>query len=204
MAGFDPFEDDGYEEDQAPDEAPAPRKTGKRTTTTPRSPQSKTGDEARGPEATITKKETKPVAETDNDDFHPITLSWKGHTGYDAPLFAVKFKTLEDAAVFLGLDPADYTVQQDLLKAVFAASQKAGAYFISQAPTKTPGENKSGDRYGPPQGATEHPQGKKEFCQHGEMTYKSGVSGPRAKNPGKPYQMFVCGSNVEGCKPKNA
>jgi len=178
MAGFDPFEDDGYEEDQAPDEAPTPRKTGKRTTT-------------------ITKKETKPVAENNNEN-GGLSITLKGGSGFEAPWVVLHPKDLDEAVELLGEG------NREKLKEVLDNTWKAASYLQGQAPTKTSGENKSGDRYGPPQGATEHPQGKKEFCQHGEMTYKSGVSGPRAKNPGKPYQMFVCASNIEGCKPKNA
>src|SRR5690606_30887970 len=57
-----------------------------------------------------------------------------------------------------------------------------------------------------PAGAQEHPEGKREFCEHGEMIYKSGIAGPRAKNPGKPYSMFTCPHPVreEQCRPKNA
>ena len=43
----------------------------------------------------------------------------------------------------------------------------------------------------PAPGPKDHPNGKKEFCQHGEMQYKSGVT-KTGKNAGKTWHAFDC------------
>jgi len=40
-------------------------------------------------------------------------------------------------------------------------------------------------------------------CKHGPMNFKEGIAGPKAKNPGMPYKMWVCpsGNRNDECKP---
>ena len=50
------------------------------------------------------------------------------------------------------------------------------------------------------------PMGAAPTCQHGNRVFKEGIAGPNAKNPGRPYKMWVCPSPDRNsqCKPVSA
>lgn len=181
MTDFDPFDDapeDTEETTPEPEPKPEPKKTARKTT----------------------KKETKPVAEQDENRQSKLSITLKGGAGFDAPWLVLYPDSLEEARELLGEE------NRETLKEVLELTQKASQFFISKgsgsAPAPRNGGNGGGGRGNAPQGAQEHPEGRREFCEHGEMKYMSGVS----KKTGKPYKMFVCqsGDRNNECRPKSA
>jgi len=117
-----------------------------------------------------------------------VTLTFKGGSAYDAPWIVVHANDLDDALKQVTLDNAV------TLSTLMTQVQKAGAHFVSQAPTKAPSNNinvaapAAQSPSSPPHGAVSAPGGESRQCRHGEMTFRSGVS---AKN-GKVWKAFMC------------
>lgn len=187
---FDPFADapdngeDWPTESPAPEPEPAPKKTTRKSSTT-------------------TKKESNTVAPAEGK----IVITHKGGAGFDAPWIVLHLESEEEAASYYGID--NDPDRKVFLKNLMEQTQKASAYFTSLAPNKPQGGGGGSARSGgAPAGAQEHPDGKTEFCEHGKMVFKSGISGPNSKKPGTPYKMFTCPRTdlprSEQCRPKNA
>ncbi|QNJ55873.1 hypothetical protein SEA_PAINTERBOY_51 [Mycobacterium phage PainterBoy] len=64
----------------------------------------------------------------------------------------------------------------------------ADVYGPSNQPAQTQAQGGGQRQSRAPQAAQEAPNGEKQYCQHGEMEYKTGVS----KKTGKPYALFSC------------
>lgn len=134
-----------------------------------------------------------------------VSVTLKGGAGYDAPWVVLRGPDVDTVAAML----------DEKLQNLLGQTAKYGASFSRQAAPARPAASQGSQQQAArqqapanraPAGAQEHPEGKREFCEHGEMIYKSGIAGPRAKNPGKPYSMFTCPHPVreEQCRPKNA
>lgn len=194
MAGFDPFEDTTDNTTPTTEEPTleAPKKT------------------TRKPRTTTTKKETtvsEPIVENTKTG---ISLTFKGGTSFDAPWLVGHLGSLEEAAVFLGLDPADYASPDELLKAVLKAAWGAAAYFHGQAPEKPAGGTNGGGGGNGGNGGggarparQQAPGNETRHCEHGEMVFKSGTtqSGPKA---GETWKAFMCPApkGANQCKPQ--
>lgn len=141
------------------------------------------------------KAAAKKAADDDEEDadFHPYTLSLKGHSGFDAPLLVMRGKSITHLA-----DQFENTDGAELARLMRNAS-RAAKYFTEQFPdqgaqkggggNRGGGNSGGGQRSGQPQASQEAPNGEKRFCAHGEMRFKSDVS-----KAGKPYKGFFCTS----------
>lgn len=139
-----------------------------------------------------TSKETV-ITETVGDQNY-VTIILKGGKGYGAPSVSIRAANLPDARRQVEDHEEDL---KELLKLTAKLGKGYGVLVDGDAPAG------SGSQGGRPQGATEHPDGKQEFCTHGRMRFLSGIS----KKTNKPYKMFVCDGDVprdQQCKPKDA
>jgi len=131
-----------------------------------------------------------------------VSVTLKGGAGYDAPWVVLRAPNVETMSLML----------DEKLSNLLGQAAKYGQAFSGQAAPKAqqqqrPASNNGGGQqqqsFRAPAGATQHPDGKREWCDHGEeMEYKSGIS----QRTGKPYAMFVCKARVprdQQCKPKN-
>lgn len=104
-----------------------------------------------------------------------ITVTLKGGTGYDAPWVVIHADTPEQALDLLHDD--------ETFKNLLDQSAKVGKYFAEKgAPVKA--ASGGGDAKPARQNA---PGGESRQCSHGEMTFRSGVSGS-----GKAWKGFFC------------
>ena len=133
--------------------------------------------------------DVKPNLVAGDDGKHVVTL--KGGSGFDAPWYVIHAS---------GLDELEQLFSEDAgrLAALMERIQKAGAHFSGLGGSKPSGG--SPQRGQAPQPAQEAPGGEERFCQHGKMTFRSGVS----KKTGKPYEMFACSERDRDaqCKPQ--
>ena len=135
------------------------------------------------------KTETPEVDVVTEDNGLEVSVTLKGGRDFDAPWVVVRAQSVGAA-----LDALDEDMQQ-LLK-VAAKYGKAFAELGGSKPAG--GAAKSGaasSNSRPAPGPKDHPDGKKEFCQHGEMQYKSGVT-KTGKNQGKTWHAFDCADGV--------
>ncbi len=126
---------------------------------------------------------------TDNSG---VTVSIRNHPGYDAGLLVFKAGDL-DGIIRLLEDEDKLTRTIDLAaKADKLYHEKAGP----PAPAK--GAPSGPSNTGRPAGATQHPTGKKMYCEHNgeqvERVYKTGVA-KSGKNAGKAWGAFDCPRN---------
>ncbi len=125
---------------------------------------------------------------TDNSG---VTASVKFHAGYDSPMIVVKGGSARQVLTML----EDTEAMNGVVDAVAAldkyAHDKAGV--SAPAPGAKPGS-------GRPASATQHPTGKKMYCEHDgqqvERVYKSGVA-KSGKNAGKEWRAFDCARGDE-------
>lgn len=138
-------------------------------------------------------EEKKTVVEFGGGDRLSVTL--KQHKGYEAAWIVLKGDT-----------PADIlkTFQDDNFKKLMDWTKKASESFqegsepASQGGYTGQGSSGSQNRsQGRPAQASEHPKGRKEFCQHGEMEWKTGLG----KNQ-KMWGGFDCKVDPKGCPRK--
>lgn len=122
-----------------------------------------------------------------------IVVTLKGGRDYDEPWVVLHCDDLDDALA----QTTDRQKLGDLLK----AAQEASKAFRDFRPTEDTGARASapqngsqGRSQGKPAQATAHPQGRQEFCQHGEMEFKTGLG----KN-GKMWGAFDCKVDAKGC-----
>lgn len=112
-------------------------------------------------------------------DNEKVVLTFKAGTGFDQPWIVLRASSVDEAESLL---------DQKLANLMEKTKRVAAFFNGGGAPAQSGGGQQN--RQAPPQGAQQHPQGRKEFCAHGEMKYLSGVS----KKTGKPYSMFACNS----------
>jgi hypothetical protein len=138
---------------------------------------------------TETKTEDKKVEEFTGDR---LSVTIKQHKGYEAGWIVLKGDT-----------PADVlrTMQDPDFKTLMDWTKKASQTFQEGSNPAGGGGNTSGGASGSqnrsqgrPSQASEHPKGRKEFCEHGEMEFKSGLG----KN-GKMWGAFDCKVDAKGC-----
>ena len=113
-----------------------------------------------------------------------VSITLKGGRDFDAPWCVIRADSTQAA-----LDALDDTMQE-LLK----AAAKYGKAFAELGAGARPAAAKSGgsaQSSRPAPGPKDHPNGKKEFCQHGEMQYKTGIT-KTGKNQGKTWGAFDC------------
>lgn len=160
----DPFEDQGTP-DEAQTELPPPWETGTVDTETNEN------------------KEVRVV----NVSEGKLVVTLKGGKGYEAPWVVVHAIDVDDAME---------TLSHEKLPALLEKAQKASEYFEGAAPTKDTGQVASRPQNGSqgqqqrtqgrPAAATEGPWGV-QTCEHGTMTFKSGVG-----DDGNVWQGYFC------------
>lgn len=125
-------------------------------------------------------------------DQNYVTVILKGGAGYGAPSVSIRGASVSDALRHIE------GAEDDLKELLRKTAQFGKAYGILVDGDKPAGGAPQRSAPGP----QEHPDGKKEFCEHGQMQFKSGIS----KKTGKAYSMFVCpsGDRNNECRPKNA
>lgn len=165
----DPFADEAQTENHSEDQTPPWEVEGNET-------EVKTTDEA--------PKENKTVIEFGGGDRLSVTL--KQHKGYEASWIVLKGDTPAD--VLTTMQDENFNKLMDWTKRASEKFQEgsapaSGGGNTSQASSGS--QNGSQARtQGRPSGATEHPQGKKMFCEHGQRAYKSGFSAKTQKTWG--------------------
>lgn len=122
--------------------------------------------------------EVKPVVVSGGEG--KITLTFKGAGGYGDRWIVAHVANPAEGLELLN-DPK-FKELLDLSKRI-ATYDGAGS-----APAQGGGGGGGQSQSRAPQAAQEAPGGEKQFCQHGEMVYKSGI----AKSSGKPYALFSC------------
>lgn len=136
-----------------------------------------------------TKTEDKKVEEYTGDR---LSVTIKQHKGYEAGWIVLKGDT-----------PADVlrTMQDPDFEKLMTWTKRASERFQEGSNPAGGGGNTSGGASGSqnrsqgrPSQASEHPKGRKEFCEHGEMEFKSGLG----KN-GKMWGAFDCKVDAKGC-----
>lgn len=149
----------------------------------------------------ITKTEESPVAEypsvaetpgfTQPADADFVTAILKGGAGYGAPSLSIRANNIPSLHATL-------TDHEDEIKDVLTTLAKLGKGFGILVDGEKPaggGGNSGGGGGGgnnrAPAQASEHPDGKTEYCEHGKMQFKSGMG----KN-GKPWKAFDCPNRV--------
>lgn len=111
-----------------------------------------------------------------------VVLTFKGGTGFDAPWIVVHATDLDDALSYV--NQQNGLKFQDLMNRVQNAAKGFAALGGGSAPAPQGGGQQQSNA---PQAAQQAPNGQREFCSHGEMEFKSGVS-----KAGKPYSLFSC------------
>ena len=119
-----------------------------------------------------------------NNEGYKLQVSYKTPTG---DMINVRADTSDELSVLLE-GVGDYATQ-------IASVQKllVGAY--NAAPLSVPVSTPPATAYSSPAPViqpTGQPMTATPTCQHGQRIYKSGLSGPNSKQPGKPYSMWVC------------
>lgn len=132
-----------------------------------------------------------PVAVSPNGD---LSVTFKGDGGYGSPWIVPKYASVGDALVDLGMSPQEVSTlsQGNRWLKLFERTKQMNDHFAglgggAPAPAGNGGGGQQRQSKAPQQ-AQEAPNGEKQFCQHGEMEYKTGVS----KKTGKPYALFSC------------
>jgi hypothetical protein len=130
-----------------------------------------------------------------------VSLTFKGGPGHDAPWVVVRASTPTEALELVGGDPTGLDASGVLVE-LFKRVSRAGYTFSGMAPGGKASGNGGGQQQRPagkPEGADQAPGGQKEFCAHGQMEFKSGVS-----RQGNAYKGFFCPSKDRDnqCKPK--
>ncbi|QFG10417.1 ribonucleoside reductase class II [Mycobacterium phage Anthony] len=125
-----------------------------------------------------------------------LSVTFKGTGNFDYPWIVPKYSTVEEALIDLGEESRAVAgmSQAEKWAALFTRAVKMNAYFGSlggDAPPQQRGGGGGGGQRSAPQPAQEAPGGEKRYCEHGEMTYKTGVS----KKNGKAWKAFMCPSN---------
>lgn len=127
-----------------------------------------------------------PVINTDSNE---VSVTLKGGRDFDAPWVVLRAADPASALAML---------EEESLKELLKKAAHYGGVFAGlgggSKPAAGGGNSGGGGRATP--GPTTHPTGRQEFCKHGEMEYKTGVS-----KAGKPYKVFSCsGPRDEQCK----
>lgn len=121
-----------------------------------------------------------------------ISVTIKQHKGFEAGWIVLKGDT-----------PADIlnTFQDENFKKLMDWTKKASESFQEGSNpsggggnTGQGGSGSQGRTQGRPAQASEHPKGRKEFCEHGEMEWKTGLG----KN-NKMWGAFDCKVDAKGC-----
>lgn len=172
---FDPFGDNQEAGDEAQTEMPPPWEV---------------EDNETDVKNTDTEKKRKVVTVGSGEGKVVVTI--KGGRDYDEPWIVFHCEDMDEAVAHV----TDY----DNLGVLMDAAQKASKKFRDFRPTEDTGaraipQNGSQARtQGKPAQATAHPKGRQEFCQHGEMEFKTGLG----KN-GKMWGAFDCKVDAKGC-----
>lgn len=150
--------------------------------------------------APVTEPTAPPTAarpqSTAPSETNEVSVTLKGGTGFDAPWVVVRASSIPSALAHL----KTYT---DELKELLDGTSKLGAYFARTGSQKPAGGSSA--PAGPSAPANDRPayqqapSGQTKYCQHGEMTFKSGVS-----KAGNTYKGFFCPERDRDaqCKPE--
>jgi hypothetical protein len=132
--------------------------------------------------------DTRPSATTvSTPETSEVSVTLKGGSGFDAPWVVVRAGSIPSILAQL----KNYAPE---LTEVFDTALKYGGYFARNGAQKPAGGSAQPGPNGVP--ATEKPAyqqapgGQQKFCDHGEMTFRSGVG----KASGKAYKGFFCPS----------
>ncbi|BBX09446.1 hypothetical protein [Mycolicibacterium aichiense] len=135
-----------------------------------------------------------PVAVSPSGD---LSVTFKGDGSYGFPWIVPKYTSVSEALVDLGVNPDEVSAMSQGRRwiSLFERAKQMNDSFAALgggAPSKPAGNGGGGggqqQQSRAPQEAKEAPNGEKQYCQHGEMEYKSGIS----KKTGKPYALFSC------------
>lgn len=138
---------------------------------------------------TETKTEAKKVEEYTGDR---LSVTIKQHKGYEAGWIVLKGDTPAD--VLRTMQDPDFKTLMDWTKKASETFQE-GSNPAPQGGNTGGGSSGSQNRsQGRPSQASEHPKGRKEFCEHGEMEFKTGMG----KN-NKMWGAFDCKVDAKGC-----
>lgn len=139
---------------------------------------------------TETKTEAKKVDEYTGDR---LSVTIKQHKGYEAGWIVLKGDTPAD--VLRTMQDPDFKTLMDWTKRASETFQE-GSNPSSGGGNTSQGSSGSQNRsQGRPSQASEHPKGRKEFCEHGEMEFKTGLG----KN-GKMWGGFDCKVDPKNCR----
>ena len=130
-----------------------------------------------------------------------VTVTLKGGTSFDKPWVVIHAEDIPDA-----LD----NLKHPSIKELLFAAQKAGQFFVGQGSGAAAPGPQNGNQgavqpqqlpTGQPQGSTERPSDvPAQYCDHGEMVWKSGFS----KKNGKAWKAHMCRApqGAVQCEPK--
>jgi hypothetical protein len=122
-----------------------------------------------------------------------VVVTLKGGRDYDDAWVVIHANDLDDAVAQV----TDYEKLGTLLDATQKASKRFRELRPSDPTRETPKTSQGGSQartQGKPAQATAHPKGRQEFCQHGEMEFKTGLG----KNE-KLWGAFDCKVDPKGC-----
>lgn len=111
-----------------------------------------------------------------------VRVTLKAGSGYDAPWITVNGANVADTI--------DQFSDIDAVKQLVATTVSAAKFFHTSfggTSTRSSGSGQKRQQPGKPATATQHPNGKRTFCEHGERVFKSGIG----KN-GKTWLAFDC------------
>lgn len=140
------------------------------------------------------------VMNKETPDQNHCTMILKGK-GYDAPSISIRGGNIEDLhkQVFDNAKLLEELIQRAAVMGktfneAFAGSEKSGGGGYTNRGQNSSQGGSQGRTQGKPAQATAHPKGRQEFCQHGEMEFKTGLG----KND-KMWGAFDCKVDPKGC-----
>ena len=165
----------------------------------PRKPAANPFDEADEAQTTTNTNVKENQTVTFDSSKNEVVATFKGGTGFESPWVVIHTPDLESMDELLS--------DRDALQAVLAKTWAHGKFFADQAPAKpaantsSGGSGNSAPRPPAPKGpaaGTSTPD-----CDHGQMTYREGVtkSGPKT---GETWKAFMCPApqGSDQCKPQ--
>jgi hypothetical protein len=125
-----------------------------------------------------------------------VSLTFKGDGAYYSPWIVLRAPNAAGLRDLLDDDLKELIKESTTIA---KGHYKLAQEIAGEKPARSGGGGNGGGGGGnynrAPQAAKEHPDGKKEFCEHGEMDYKTGVT-KSGKNQGKAWHAFDCSKGV--------
>lgn len=118
-----------------------------------------------------------------------VTVTLKGGKGFEAPWIVIHAADAADALA---------QVKDKAMAELAKATAQMGAWFAGLGGSGSTPASSGGERPSRSDSKPERqraPRGEREYCEHGEMTWKSGTN-----KRGKAYSGFFCPDNE--CDPK--